>query len=205
MFEYILSKIIKRLHLRAIIHSRIHRRSKVCAGTHLVNVIVDKYSDIGYDCTIINTSLGAFCSLGSNIKIGGASHSIQWVSTSPVFNLNKDHLPWKFSRHKFDPWMNTYIGNDVWIADNVMIKAGVIIGDGAIIGMGSVVTKNIPPYEIWAGNPAIFIRKRFDDAMIASLLEIQWWNWEDEKLKSAAQYFNDVHAFIEKYYFNIKF
>lgn len=128
--EYYLAKLIKKLHLRAIICSKVHRKSKVCVGFQLMNVTIDKYSDIGYDCVIINTSLGAFCSLGCNIRIGGASHSIHWVSTSTVFNRNKDHLPWKFANHKYDPWLKTYIGNDVWIADNVLIKAGLRIGDG---------------------------------------------------------------------------
>lgn len=55
---------------------------------------------------------------------------------------------------------------DVWIGDEVFIGAGVIIcnsvkiGNGAIIGAGSVVTKDIPPYQVWAGNPAHFIRER---------------------------------------------
>lgn len=52
------------------------------------------------------------------------------------------------------------IGNDVWIGANATVLDGVTIGDGSIVGAGSVVTKNIPPFEIWAGNPARFIRKR---------------------------------------------
>lgn len=199
--EYYISKLIKKLHLKAVLNSKLHRKSKVNAGSHLVNVIMDKYSDVGYDCTILNASIGSFCSLGCNIKIGGASHSVAWVSTSPVFNCNKDDLSWKFSRHKFNPWLDTIIGSDVWIADNVMIKAGVTIGHGTVIGMGSVVTKDIPPYEIWAGNPARFISKRFDDAIIDSLLEIRWWSWEDEKIEAAASYFDDVCTFVDKYRF----
>jgi acetyltransferase-like isoleucine patch superfamily enzyme len=51
------------------------------------------------------------------------------------------------------------IGNDVFIGANSIILKGVNIGDRVIIGAGSVVTKNIPSDEIWAGNPARFIRK----------------------------------------------
>ena len=51
------------------------------------------------------------------------------------------------------------IGNDVFIGANSIVLKGVTIGDRSIIGAGSVVTKNIPPDEIWAGNPAKFIRK----------------------------------------------
>lgn len=198
-FEYLLSKIIKKLHLRAIIGSDIHKTSKVCAGSQLVNVVMDKYSDVGYDCTIVNTKIGAFCSLGANITIGGASHTIDWVSTSPVFNKNKDHLPKKFSNHEFDYQIRTSIGNDVWIADKVLVKAGVTIGDGVVVGMGSVVTRDIPPYEIWAGNPAKFIKKRFEDEVVSELIKIRWWDWEDDKISKYAFLFNDISSFVKTY------
>lgn len=197
-FEYLLSKIIKKVHLRAILNSDIHRTSKICAGSHLVNCNMGKYSDIGYDCTIINSEIGSFCSLGANIIIGGAGHTVDWVSTSPVFNENKDHLPKKFSLHKFNLETTTKIGNDVWIGNNVIIKAGVTIGDGSVIGMGSIVTKDIPPYEIWAGNPAKFIKKRFEDDIANKLLSIKWWEWEDDKISEYAPFFNNVSELIKR-------
>ena len=52
------------------------------------------------------------------------------------------------------------IGNDVWIGTHVVVLPGVSIGDGAIIGAGSIVNRSIPAYEVWAGNPARFIKKR---------------------------------------------
>ncbi len=52
------------------------------------------------------------------------------------------------------------IGSDVWIGAHVTVLPGVAIGNGAILGAGSVVTKNVPPYEIWAGVPAKYIKKR---------------------------------------------
>ena len=66
-----------------------------------------------------------------------------------------------------------------------------------MIGMGSVVTKDIGPYEIWAGNPARIIRKRMPDEQIAALQKMQWWNWPDEKIQAHAQLFNNVEAFLE--------
>lgn len=197
--EYILSKIIKKLHLRAIRNSTIHKTSKVCAGSQIVNVYLGKYSDVGYDCIIINATIGAFCSFGANIIIGGASHTLDWVSTSVVFNENKDHIKKKFSNHSFDLNIRTTIGSDVWIANNVLIKAGVTIGDGSVIGMGSVVTKDVGPYEIWAGNPAKLIRKRFADSMIHEMLATEWWNWTDTQISQHAKHFNNPSTFINEF------
>ena len=55
----------------------------------------------------------------------------------------------------------------------MLIKSGVTICDGAVIGMGSVVTHDVGPYEIWAGNPARMIRKRFDDGSVENLKQIK--------------------------------
>ena len=78
---------------------------------------------------------------------------------------------------------DTVIGNDVWIGYNAAFMPGVKVADGAIIGTNSLVTKNIGPYEIWGGNPAKLIRKRFSDEVIKLLLEIQWWNWDIKKIE----------------------
>ena len=69
----------------------------------------------------------------------------------------------------------------------------VVVG---VLGLGAVVTKDVPPYEIWAGNPARLIRKRFDDATIAALLESRWWDFDEETLTRKAALFNDVAAFL---------
>ena len=62
------------------------------------------------------------------------------------------------------------IEKDVWIGANVIILPGCEkIGDGACIGAGSIVTKNVPPYTICAGNPCTEIRKRFNEQTISLL------------------------------------
>lgn len=59
---------------------------------------------------------------------------------------------------------------------------GVQVGDGAIIATNSTVIKNVSPYSVVGGNPAKEIKKRFTDEQIERLLEIQWWNWEIDKI-----------------------
>ena len=82
----------------------------------------------------------------------------------------------------------------------MVIIGGVTVGDGAGIGAGSVVTKDVEPYSIVAGNPAKLIRKRFADDQISKLLEIRWWNWSEEKIKDNIDLLlsNDLN-FFKKY------
>lgn len=64
--------------------------------------------------------------------------------------------------------------------------------------MGSVVTKDVGPYEIWAGNPARFIRKRFDEDIIKRLLGSEWWNLDEELLEEYGDALNEPLIFLNK-------
>lgn len=63
-------------------------------------------------------------------------------------------------RTQAGPEQEIKIGSDVWLGCNAIILKGVEIGDGAIVAAGSVVTKSIPPLEIWGGVPASKIKER---------------------------------------------
>ena len=197
---YYLAKMIKKIQIPAIKDSKIHRTSKVGSVTNLLNVNMGRYSYIGSYCIVVSTEIGCFCSIANNCSIGCANHTTNWVSTSPVFHEGRNILKKHFSDHSFLPNDRvTVIGNDVWIGNNVIIKSGVTIGDGAVIGMGSVVTKNVGKYEIWAGNPAKLIRKRFSDDILDELSETKWWEINDLKLSKYAAMFNDVQKFLSSY------
>ena len=199
MIKYIWSKIFKKIRSSAIRNSTIHRTSKVESGSSFINSEMGKHSFCGYDCDISNATIGSFCSIANGVVIGGGMHPINWVGTSPVFYEGKDSVKAKFSKHKREKIKNTTIGHDVWIGQNVIIKQGIKIGTGSIIGMGSIVTKDIPPYSIYAGNPAKLIRERFDKETIDKLLKIEWWKFEDKKLMNYAQYFTNPDEFIGKF------
>jgi virginiamycin A acetyltransferase len=81
---------------------------------------------------------------------------------------------------------DTVIGNDVWIGREAMVLPGVTIGDGAVIGARSVVTRDVEPYQIVAGNPARTVRQRFSDDEVAELLRIRWWDWPIEHITEHA-------------------
>ena len=94
----------------------------------------------------------ASITIGAHTNIGGGTkiYDTDFHSLNPDARLNGD------TDVKSKP---VSIGSRVFIGAHCIILKGVTIGDGAVIGAGSVVTKDIPPYEIWAGNPAVFCKK----------------------------------------------
>lgn len=198
--SYLLPKIIRKIFNKcAVRNSHIDKTARLDTGSIVSDSEMGRYSYIGEHTSMLYTKVGNFTSISNYCAIGGGAHPIDWVSTSPMFNRSGGILKTKFSSNEYNPFALTKIGNDVWIGANSLIKAGVIISDGAVVGMGSVVTKDIGPYEIWAGNPAKYIRKRFDEETIKKLLEIKWWDWEDQILIKYSEYFNDPEQFLRQF------
>lgn len=129
--------------------------------------------------------IGKFCSIASGTKfiMGSANHRISSVSTYP-FNIFGGEWTKKTPPHlsQLPKKGDTIIGNDVWIGRESIIMPGVEIGDGSIVAAYSVVTKNVEPYSVVGGNPAKFIKKRFDDELIDILLKLKWWDYNPEIL-----------------------
>lgn len=194
--RYFLARAMKKAFISAVRDSCINSTSKIGAGGTIVNSKFARYSFCGYNCTIINCDVGAFCSIANDVNIGGAEHPSHFVSTSSIFLSHKDVFKRKFASHRYLPSPKTRIGNDVWIGAGVNIKGGVEIGHGAIVGMGSVVTKDVAPYAIVGGNPAKLIRMRFDEHVVNFLVRTEWWNFSDAELTLAGAYFNDPASFM---------
>ena len=148
--------------------------------------------------------VGNFCSIANNVRIYlGGNHITNYVTTYPfgtvpnnkkIFtNTNVDNMGHPSTNG------NVVIGNDVWICDNVTIMSGVTIGDGAIIANNSHVVKDVPPYTIVGGNPAKVIKYRFTEEQIKYLLDIKWWNWDDNKINNFTHLLcnPNIDAFIQ--------
>ena len=132
--------------------------------------------------------IGKFCSIacGAKFIFNCANHTLKSLSTYtfPPFFEEWD-LPKSEVASAWDNKGDIVIGNDVWIGYDAVFMAGVTIGDGVIIGTRAVVTKDVEPYSIVGGVPAKEIRKRFAPEVIQKLMEIQWWNWPIEKIRSS--------------------
>lgn len=132
--------------------------------------------------------IGKFCSIacGAKFIFNCANHTLKSLSTYtfPLFFEEWD-LPKSELASAWDNKGDIIIGNDVWIGYDAVIMAGVTIGDGAIIGTRAVVTKDVAPYSIVGGVPAKEIRKRFAPDVIERLRALQWWSWQEEKIRKA--------------------
>lgn len=129
--------------------------------------------------------IGRFCAIaeGARFIMNGANHVLSGFSTYP-FNIFGHG--WEAGFHE-ESWRrevrgDTVVGNDVWIGFEAVIMPGVKIGDGAIVGGKAVVTHDVPPYAVVAGNPAEVVKMRFDPATVRRLLQIAWWNWPVDKI-----------------------
>ena len=114
-----------------------------------------------------NLTIGKFCSIANEVEIYlGGNHRTDWITTFPFGQIYKSAL----GRHDIEGHPATkgdvIIGNDVWIGGKATIMSGVTVGDGAVIGARAVVTKDVPPYAIVAGNPASVKRVRFELSLI---------------------------------------
>jgi virginiamycin A acetyltransferase len=162
---------------------------------------------------IISWSDKYFVKLGKYNSIGRecnfflhANHRPDWVTTSsqlwgPVTHeIAQMHMEMGHPSCKGD----IIVENDVWIGAKATIMSGVKIGNGSVVGSGSVVTKDVPPYAIVVGNPAVVVKYRFTEEQIQKLLDISWWSWDEEKIRDNAMnmWSSDIEVFIEKHYEN---
>lgn len=128
----------------------------------------DNYEGESFNPTI---QIGENCSFGdylhltciNQISIGNNVLTGRWVTISDNGHGETDFLtlqipPIKRKLHSKGP---IEIGNNVWIGDKATILSGVSIGEGSIIAANAVVTKDVPPYSVVAGNPAKIIKQNF--------------------------------------------
>lgn len=156
-------------------------------------------------------NVGSFCSISVEVTfiMAHGEHDYLSPSTFPFrcFQESVGHLyNWKnpdgSAKNIYESIVRPKhrvmtIGNDVWIGLGATIINGIIIGDGAVIGAHSTVRSDVPPYAIVAGNPAQIIKYRFDNDTINKLLDIKWWDLEDEELFQIMPWTHSVVALVE--------
>lgn len=143
------------------------------------DVILGDYTYVNKNSSLEHCIVGKFCSISEGVKINPVEHNLNLITTHPVAGDNGHYNMERKS---------VAIGNDVLISMNAIILSGVTIGDGAVIGAGAVVTKDVEPYEVVGGVPAKHIKFRFGEEKRKELQNVQWWNWDIEKIHRNIQF-----------------
>jgi virginiamycin A acetyltransferase len=132
-------------------------------------------------------TIGRYCAIADRVQIMPAAHTTDRLSTCG-FDVTRAAPYGQFATDQGitfpvvlpPPDYNggsVEIGDDVWIATDVKIARKIKIGTGAIIAAGSVVTRDVEPYTMVAGNPARPKKRRFSDALCERLLASEWWRY----------------------------
>ena len=145
---------------------------------------ISRYTYVGSNSNINNTTIGKFCSIGKNFSCGLGLHPLNGISTSPMFySIRKQNGYSLVNENKVNEFDKVLIGNDVLIGINVTILDGVKIGNGAVIGACSFVNSDVPDFAIVGGVPAKILKYRFTDDEIKKLNSLSWWDWSFNDLK----------------------
>lgn len=169
---------VPRFHRGQYKFSKEYPRFQMGAGSYGIPVV----HDWGDGATL---SIGAYTSIADDVHIFlGGQHRTDWVSSYPFPRFVEQAREIQGFRTTRG---NVSIGNDVWLASGCTILSGVSVGDGAVVAARAVVPRDVPPYAIVAGNPARIVRWRFNEEIRRELLDLQWWTWPEEEVRSIVQ------------------
>lgn len=163
------------------------------------------YSYVNANSTLNLCTVGNYCSLASELKLGLPRHCPNHVTTSSSFYADLPFLnAWRGQPTRAAEPLQCpiTIGHDVWIGNNVIIPAHrpITIGTGAVIAAGSIVTHDVPPYAVVGGNPARVIKQRFSDEICADLMYSRWFDYDLPRSAHCAELsLDDPKLFLERF------
>ena len=169
------------------VYGEIGHNNRFTRGVFVVeDAKIGNYNYFGPYSMINNATIGNYCSIAPNVKIGQGIHSMNYVTTYQ--KLSSELIGHSLNKEP------AIIGSDVWCGANVVIMQGVKIGDGAIIGANAVVTHDIPDYAIAVGLPAKVIKYRFSEELIEIIKNSKWFN---NDLDEARQIIKSLEKLLE--------
>ncbi len=173
-------------------------------GSRVQYSVFDDYSYCDRNADIANASIGKFANIASSTRIGASDHPLDTAAchhflyrSASYWDDTEDDVAFFEKRRA----RRAYIGHDTWIGHGAMVKPEVTLGDGAVVAAGALVTKDVAPYTIVAGNPARVLRLRHHPEIADRLVALAWWDWSHDALRKALPDFRSLtaEAFLEKY------
>ncbi|OVE85798.1 acetyltransferase [Natronolimnobius baerhuensis] len=150
------------------------------------DVTVGRGTNLEPNCDLIgDVSLGNYCAIARDCIFQETNHK-----------LDQPSLQIRLYDEVLDSGLEVTsngaitVGNDVWIGARAVVLSGVTIGDGAVIGAGSIVTDDVEPYAVVAGVPAERIKWRFPDDIRERLLDLEWWEWDEDRIRANQPFFD---------------
>ncbi len=167
---------------------RLGRYAAIGERVVLREVVVGDFSYFERHAEAIYTEIGKFCSIAANTRINALEHPIERITQHKVSYRPNEYFRWLGVDTGFKARRQAKavrIGHDVWIGHGAVVLPGVSIGNGAIVGANAVVTRDVAPFEIFAGVPARRLRLRFEPDIVARIETLAWWHWPVEQLADA--------------------
>ncbi|GGG62276.1 acetyltransferase [Salipiger pallidus] len=187
-----------------IVAATLGRYTELGQGTRLLHSALGDYSYTDRYADVANTTVGKFANIASFARIGPTDHPMQQPSLHHFLYRSSDY--WDdagrdedFFAHRLS--RRAHVGHDTWIGHGAVVRPEVTIGHGAVVAAGAVVTRDVAPYMIVAGVPAVPLRERFAPPIAERLLRLAWWDWSHDLLRERLQDFRtmQIEAFLEAY------
>jgi phosphonate metabolism protein (transferase hexapeptide repeat family) len=184
--------------------STLGRFTEIKERVSFADSVLGDYSYVERDALVIYARIGKFTAIAAQACINALEHPIERASQHKMtYRPNEYFLSAKLDRD-FRERRRSHlveIGNDAWVGHGAAVMPGIKIGHGAVIGAGAIVTKDVAPYAIVAGNPAKFLRWRFEPATSERMIALAWWDWEHDRLGTAIEDMRQLsaEAFLEKH------
>ncbi|EAQ05783.1 MULTISPECIES: chloramphenicol acetyltransferase [Yoonia] len=173
-------------------------------GSRIAHSTIGDYSYCDRFADIANTTVGKFANIAAFVRIGATDHPMEKASlhhfhyrSASYFDDAADDADWFMHRRT----RRTMIGHDTWIGHGAQVRPEVTIGHGAVVAGGAIVTKDVAPYMIVAGIPAVPLRARFSEPVADRMMALAWWDWPHDQLRAALDDFRKLRAedFLERY------
>jgi phosphonate metabolism protein (transferase hexapeptide repeat family) len=166
-------------------------------GSRLAHCEMDDYSYCDRFSDIANASVGKFSNIAAFVRIGATDHPMEKASlhhfhyrSADYFNDANHDVAWFDHRRT----RRTVIGHDTWLGHGVRVRPDVVVGHGAVVAGGANVTKDVPPFMIVSGIPAVPLRSRFTSSVADRLMALAWWDWPHARLRGALDDFHNLSA-----------